>query len=114
MTTKANFDNESLTSVQGYQNKLQDLQTNHAKFTRHLIQAMKENPQLPTKSYNNVQAKFDKLLTDQEDLYRRFMVDFHVEIGASKVFVNSPGPKIEEDEIEDVPVWTEEEKNLVD
>ena len=44
------------------------------------------------------------------------MVDFHVEVGASKVFVSSPADLDKEDEglVEEEPVWTEEEKNLVD
>ena len=81
-----------------------------------LIQAMKENPQLPTKAYSNLSEKFDKLLMEQEDMYRKFMVDFHVEVGASKVFVSDPADldKEYEELVEENPVWTEEEKNLVD
>ena len=49
-------------------------------------------------------------------MYRRFMVDFHVEVGASKVFASTPVDPDEKFEglVEAVPEWTEEEKDLVD
>ena len=44
------------------------------------------------------------------------MVDFHVEVGASKVFAITPADPEEKFEglVEKMPEWTEEEKDLVE